>query len=104
MVLPRIVQCPTFVFTINDTAKLTQKSIQIQNRNKKMKVERKRRSVRLEPDLKKAFRRYVKSFDTILDCAEDLEVHFNTVPNILRKGTCSPEVKARIIEKTQTAA
>lgn len=62
--------------------------------------ERKRKSVRLEPELKKAFRKYVNSFDTILDCAEDLEVHFNTVPNILKKGTCSPEVKNRIVEKT----
>jgi len=62
-----------------------------------MEKTRKRKSVRLTPEERKAFKKYVNGFDTKLDCAEALGVHFNTLPRILKLGKCHPDTYIKIL-------
>lgn len=61
--------------------------------------ERNRKSVKMEPDEFKAFKKYVYTFPTIIDAALAIGVHRNTLDMVLIKGKGSPETIGKIREK-----
>lgn len=66
--------------------------------------ERKRKSLKLEPEEFKSLKKYVQSFPTIIDAAAVIGIHRNTLDIVLIKGKGSPETIGKIREKLSSVA
>jgi hypothetical protein len=62
--------------------------------------ERRKKSIRLSRKQHEAFNKYANSFNTILDCAEVLELGRNTISNIRDLGRCSQDTYDMLVEKS----
>jgi hypothetical protein len=66
--------------------------------------ERKRKSEKLTPAEVKALTKYVGSFLTVIDAADAIGIHRNTLDIVMIKGKGSPETIALIRNKISEAA
>lgn len=66
--------------------------------------ERRRKSERLTPIEFKALKKYVASFNTVIDAAVAIGIHRNTLDIVLIKGKGSPETIGLIREKLASNA
>jgi hypothetical protein len=65
--------------------------------------ERKRKSEKLTPQEFKALKKYVYSFNTVIDAAVAIGIHRNTLDIVLIKGKGSPETVGLIREKLNSS-
>lgn len=65
---------------------------------------RRKKSVSLTSDEKKAFSKYVESFDTKMDCIERLKISRPTLDRLLFKGSGKPETIQLIREELSAIA
>jgi hypothetical protein len=66
--------------------------------------DRKRKSERLTPEEQRSLKKYVASFNTVVDAAFAIGIHRNTLDIVLIKGSGSPETVHKIREKISIAA
>jgi len=62
-------------------------------------VRKQRRSEKLAPSEKVAFKDWVDSFDTLVDAYEDLDVAKGTLERLLLKGSGHPNTIAKVRRK-----
>jgi sugar diacid utilization regulator len=65
---------------------------------------RKRKSEKLTNDERKALKKFVASFSTVIDAAESIGIHRNTLDMVLIKGSGSPETVQAIRASLQNIA
>lgn len=63
-------------------------------------VARKKKSVKLDADILKAFRKQVNKYNTMIDAEEELGISRQIIARVLELGRCNSDTQDKIIKIT----